>query len=79
MKTFKNFVNGSWVGAADGRTSPVINPSTGEEYARAALSGQADVDAAVDWARMRVAVPKAGYVAKPAKQAKPAKPAKRKK
>ena len=48
MKTFKNFVNGSWVGAADGRTSPVINPSTGEEYARAALSGQADVDAAMD-------------------------------
>jgi betaine-aldehyde dehydrogenase len=48
MKAFKNFVNGSWVDAADGRTSPVINPSTGEQYAHAALSGQADVDAAMN-------------------------------
>ncbi len=48
MKAFKNFVNGSWVDAADGRTSPVINPSTGEQYAHAALSGQPDVDAAMN-------------------------------
>ena len=47
MSTIKNFVNGSFVDAADGRTSPVIDPSTGGEYARAALSGPADVDAAM--------------------------------
>ncbi len=47
MKQFKNFVNGSWVEASDGRTSAVINPATGEQYAEAALSGQADVDAAM--------------------------------
>lgn len=47
MKQFKNFVNGSWVEASDGRTSAVVNPATGEQYAEAALSGQADVDAAM--------------------------------
>jgi betaine-aldehyde dehydrogenase len=47
MKAFKNFVNGEWVDASDGRTTPIINPSTGGQYAEAALSGQADVDAAM--------------------------------
>lgn len=47
MKSFKNFVNGEWVEAKDGRTSPVIDPSTGQHYADAALSGPADVDAAM--------------------------------
>ena len=47
MKTFKNFVNGEWVDSSDGQTTPIINPSTGEQYAEAALSGQADVDAAM--------------------------------
>jgi betaine-aldehyde dehydrogenase len=57
MKAFKNFVNGEWVDAKDGRTSAVINPATGEQYAEATLSGPADVDLAmqaaasafVDW------------------------------
>ncbi|HSH11638.1 MAG TPA: gamma-aminobutyraldehyde dehydrogenase [Ilumatobacter sp.] len=48
MKTFKNFVNGEWVDSSDGQTTPIINPSTGEQYAEAALSGQADVDAAMN-------------------------------
>lgn len=48
MKAFKNFVNGEWVDSADGQTTPIINPSTGEQYAEAALSGQADVDAAMN-------------------------------
>ena len=39
MKTFKNFVNGEWVDAKDGRTTPIINPATGEQYAEAVLSG----------------------------------------
>jgi betaine-aldehyde dehydrogenase len=47
MKTFKNFVNGEWVDAKDGRTTAVINPATGEQYAEAALSGEADVDLAM--------------------------------
>ena len=47
MKAFKNFINGAWVDAADGRTSVVVDPTTGQQYAEAALSGPADVDAAM--------------------------------
>jgi betaine-aldehyde dehydrogenase len=47
MKAFKNFVNGAHVDAADGRTTAVVNPVTGQQYATAPLSGQADVDAAM--------------------------------
>src|SRR5690606_28030483 len=43
----KNFVNGELVDAADGRTTPVVNPATGEQYATAPLSGPADIDAAM--------------------------------
>ena len=45
-RSFQNFINAQHVDAADGRTTPVVNPSTGEVYATAALSGEADVDAA---------------------------------
>ncbi len=48
MQVFQNFVNGGWVDSKDGRTSPVIDPATGEQYAEAALSGEADVDAAMN-------------------------------
>ena len=47
MKAFKNFINGEQVDAADGRTTAVVNPVTGEQYATAPLSGEADVDAAM--------------------------------
>ena len=47
MKAFSNFVNGKQVEAADGRTTDVVNPSTGEVYATAPLSSVADVDAAM--------------------------------
>lgn len=47
MKAFRNFVNGSYVDAADGRTTDVINPSTGSVYATAPLSGPEDIDAAM--------------------------------
>ncbi|WP_116997912.1 gamma-aminobutyraldehyde dehydrogenase [Desertimonas flava] len=47
MKAFQNFVNGSHVDAADGRTTPVIDPTTGEQYATAPLSSGADIDAAM--------------------------------
>src|SRR6478736_9305226 len=41
-----NFINGERVAAADGRTTDLIDPSTGEQYATAALSSDADVDTA---------------------------------
>ncbi len=43
----QNFVNGKFVDASDGRTSNVVDPSTGEVYAQAPVSGRADVDAAM--------------------------------
>jgi betaine-aldehyde dehydrogenase len=46
-ETLRNFVNGQQVEAADGRTSEVINPATGEAYAVAPVSSAADVDAAM--------------------------------
>jgi len=42
-----NFVGGKQVPALDGRSSAVVDPSTGEEYERAPVSGPADVDAAL--------------------------------
>ena len=47
MKTFNNYINGKEVAAQDGRTTPVIDPVTGKQYANAALSGPADVDSAM--------------------------------
>src|SRR5580700_1902518 len=41
-----NFVDGGPVEAKDGRTTAVVNPSTGEVYAEAPLSGPEDVDLA---------------------------------
>ena len=45
--TFRNFIGGEWCDSADGRTSAVIDPATGEAYARAVISGPADVDRAM--------------------------------
>ncbi|CAB4875422.1 unannotated protein [freshwater metagenome] len=47
MQGFKNFINGETVDAADGRTTAVINPATGQQYATAALSAAADVEHAM--------------------------------
>jgi betaine-aldehyde dehydrogenase len=41
-----NFVDGERVAPADGRTSELVDPSTGEVFATAPVSGEADVDAA---------------------------------
>ena len=49
--TLQNFIGGESVDAATGETSSVINPATGEEIARAPLSGPEDVDRAVGAAR----------------------------
>ncbi len=42
-----NFVGGRYVTTQDDRTSEVVDPSTGEAYLRAPVSGPADVDAAL--------------------------------
>jgi betaine-aldehyde dehydrogenase len=47
MKAFKNFINGEHFEAADGRTSAVVNPATGEQYATAPVSSAADIDRAM--------------------------------
>jgi betaine-aldehyde dehydrogenase len=39
-----NIVGGGRVEAKDGRTTPIVDPSTGEAYAEAPLSGPEDVD-----------------------------------
>jgi betaine-aldehyde dehydrogenase len=43
----RNFVNGEYVVAVSGQTSEVVDPSTGEPYAQAPISGPADVEAAL--------------------------------
>jgi betaine-aldehyde dehydrogenase len=45
-RAVQNFVNGQLVDALDGQTTDVINPTSGEVFAHAPLSGQADVDQA---------------------------------
>ena len=46
-ETLTNFVNGDKVAALDGATYDVIDPSTGQVYAQAPMSREADVDAAM--------------------------------
>jgi betaine-aldehyde dehydrogenase len=47
-KTLKNFVGGEYVDASDGRTYDLVNPATGQTFAQAPLSEQADVDRAFE-------------------------------
>jgi betaine-aldehyde dehydrogenase len=47
MRTFRNFVNGEFVDAADGRTTDIVNPATAAVYATAPLSAEVDIDAAM--------------------------------
>ncbi|MEJ7647791.1 MAG: aldehyde dehydrogenase family protein, partial [Nakamurella sp.] len=44
--TLQNFIGGASVDAVDGATAPIIDPSTGEAYGTAPVSGSADLDAA---------------------------------
>ena len=43
-----NFIDGERAAPADGRTTDLIDPSTGEQYATAPLSGEADLDRAFE-------------------------------
>ncbi|MFJ7202675.1 gamma-aminobutyraldehyde dehydrogenase [Streptomyces sp. NPDC098789] len=47
LRRLRNYIGGEFKDAADGRTTEVVNPATGEVYASAPLSGQDDVDAAM--------------------------------
>jgi betaine-aldehyde dehydrogenase len=51
IPTLQNFIDGEFVDAAEGATSTVIDPATGEEIARAQDSGAEDVNRAVEAAR----------------------------
>jgi betaine-aldehyde dehydrogenase len=47
----ENFIDGERRPAADGSSEPILNPATGEQIATAPLSGEGDVDAAVQAAK----------------------------
>ncbi|KPI20883.1 Aminobutyraldehyde dehydrogenase [Actinobacteria bacterium OK006] len=47
IRTLRNYIDGEFVDAKDGRTLPVVDPTTGEVYASSPLSGAVDVDAAM--------------------------------
>ncbi len=46
MREISNFVNGELVPAASGATTELVDPTTGEVFGTAPLSGAADIDAA---------------------------------
>ncbi|HUQ29063.1 MAG TPA: aldehyde dehydrogenase family protein [Usitatibacter sp.] len=47
----RHFIGGQWVRSAEGRSIPVIDPSTGEVFAEIARGGLPDIEAAVKAAR----------------------------
>ena len=47
MKNLQNFIDGKSVPSKSGKTSEVINPSTGKAYATAPISNAADIDSAM--------------------------------
>src|SRR5689334_22163760 len=48
VKTYKQFIGGDFVAAADGRTADVVNPANDEVIAQVPASAQEDVDRAVN-------------------------------
>jgi 1-pyrroline dehydrogenase len=51
VTTYKNFVGGEWVDAADGGVEQIVNPATGEVIAEVPKGTEADVDRAVQAAK----------------------------
>ena len=45
------FIDGKWQAPAEGKTLPVVNPSTGKEIGRVAHAGRPDLDRALEAAR----------------------------
>ncbi|MGH2808087.1 MAG: gamma-aminobutyraldehyde dehydrogenase [Actinomycetota bacterium] len=50
-RTLQNFIDGSYVDAVEGKTAPLIDPSTGQTFAQAPVSTAPDIDAACRAAR----------------------------
>ena len=48
---WRNFIDGEWVDAVDGRRIPVVNPATGEKISEVSRGGAADIELAVAAAR----------------------------
>ena len=48
MKTLQNFINGKSVPSSSGETQDLINPATGEVFAKSPVSNASDVDAAMN-------------------------------
>jgi betaine-aldehyde dehydrogenase len=48
QRVIRNFIGGELVEAADGRTTDVVNPVTGQVFAQAPLSSKHDVDRAME-------------------------------
>jgi len=48
VNDLRNFINGESVSAESGSTTELVDPTTGEVFARAPLSGASDVDAALN-------------------------------
>ncbi|MPY97592.1 MAG: aldehyde dehydrogenase family protein [Actinophytocola sp.] len=46
VRRLKNFINGAYADAADGQTSEIVDPATGDVIAEAPLSSATDVDTA---------------------------------
>ncbi|MEV0268662.1 gamma-aminobutyraldehyde dehydrogenase [Hamadaea sp. NPDC050747] len=46
-RVLRNFINGEWVAPVDGRHADLIDPTTGEVFASAPVSGAEDVDRAM--------------------------------
>src|SRR6185437_58181 len=46
-RTLQNFIDGRFVEPTDGRYADLIDPATGEVFAAAPVSGEADVDRAM--------------------------------
>lgn len=59
----KMFIGGQWVAAQDGRSIPVVDPSTGETFDQISRGGLADVDQAVVAARQALTGPWANLTA----------------
>ena len=51
MNADRFYIGGSWVEPAGGETTDVVNPATGEAFARAAVPSPADAERAIDAAR----------------------------
>jgi betaine-aldehyde dehydrogenase len=48
LRRLRNFVNGEYVDTAEGVTSDLVNPTTGEVFAQAPVSQQVDIDRAYE-------------------------------